>query len=313
MAHYHNEAQPTSYGSNDSTNNGIPGVNIGPFYSGIVGINIGNFYSSNLIGYSASVPWVRAEANIDLSNTWTKILGNHTIKFGADLRRVRDDLLQDQTFSPRGLYTFAAGQTSLKGGPGTSYTNNFASFLLDLPNQAGRDLGQYFPAYRQWELFSFIQDRWTVTPKLTLNYGLRWEFYKAATPQFPGGFSNYNPTNNTLVIAGVGGNPSDLGIKARYKNFAPRLGSAYRLNEKTVIRAGFGISYTPFPDNTYAYNYPIRANNQFDPAVSTYGPAVLPSGQARDLWQTGFPAHQSIRRFPQTASSRTRPRRHPTT
>jgi hypothetical protein len=61
------------------------------------------------------------------------------------------------------------------------------------------------------------------------------------------------------------------------------------LNEKTVIRAGFGISYTPFPDNTYAYNYPIRANNRFDPAISTYGPAVLPDGRVA-TFQTGFPA-----------------------
>ena len=45
-----------------------------------------------------------------------------------------------------------------------------------------------------------------------------------------------------------------------------------------MIRAGFGISYTPFPDNTYAYNYPIRSNNEFDPAITTYGPAVLPKG-----------------------------------
>jgi hypothetical protein len=289
IAHYHNEAQNSDYGKNTSSDLGIPGVNIGPFFSGIVGINVGSFYSSNLVGYSASVPWVRAEANIDVVNTWTKILGNHTIKFGGDLKRVRDDLLQDQTFSPRGVYTFAAGQTSLKGGPSTSFYNNFASLLLDLPNQAGRDLGQYFPAYRQWEVFAFVQDKWQVSPKLTLDLGLRWEFYKPATPQFPGGFSNYNATNNTLIIAGVGGNPSDLGMVTRYKNFAPRLGLAYRLTEKTVIRAGFGISYTPFPDNSYAYNYPIRANNQFDPAVSTYGPATLPDGRIA-TFQTGFPA-----------------------
>jgi hypothetical protein len=289
IAHYHNEAQNSDYGKNTSSDLGIPGVNIGPFFSGIVGINIGSFYSANTIGYSASVPWVRAEANIDIVNTWTKIKGNHTFKFGGDLKRVRDDLLQDQTFSPRGVYTFAGGQTSLKGGPSTSFYNNFASFLLDLPNQAGRDLGQYFPAYRQWELFAFAQDKWQVSPKLTVDMGLRWEFYKPATPQFPGGFSNYNPSNNTLVIAGVGGNPSDLGMVTRYKNFAPRLGLAYRLTEKTVIRAGFGISYTPFPDNTYAYNYPIRANNQFDPAVSTYGPATLPDGRVA-TFQTGFPA-----------------------
>ncbi len=291
VAHYHNEALPSDYTHNDAASLGIPGVNIGQFYSGIVGINIGSFFSSNLIGYSASLPWVRAEANIDVVNTWTKILGNHTIKFGGDLRRVRDDLLQDQSFSPRGQYAFGGGQTALNNGgktSATSYNNNLAGYLLDLPNQAGRDLGQYFPAYRQWEFFTFAQDKWSATPKLTLDIGLRWEFYPPATPRFKGGFSNYDPAANTLVIAGVGGNPSNLGMKTRYRDFAPRFGAAYRLSEKTVIRAGFGISYTPFPDNNYAYNYPIRANNQFDAAISTYGPAVLPSGQVA-TFQTGFP------------------------
>ncbi|MGH9665375.1 MAG: TonB-dependent receptor domain-containing protein, partial [Bryobacteraceae bacterium] len=295
VAHYHNEALNSDYGTNSSDQLGIPGVNIGPFFSGMVGINIGSFYSGQccLIGYSASLPWVRAEANIDVANTWTKIFGNHTIKWGGDIRRVRDDLLQDQTFSPRGAYTFGAGQTSLKGGPATSYYNNFAGFLLDLPNQVGRDLGTYFPAYRGWQIFTFVQDKWQVSQKLTLDLGLRWELYPPGVPQFPGGFSNYNPDNNTLIIAGVGGNPSNLGMVNRYNYFAPRLGVAYRITDKTVIRSGFGISYTPFPDNSYAYNYPIRANNAFNPAITTYGPAVLPDGQVA-TFQRGFPAPINI-------------------
>ena len=65
-----------------------------------------------MIGYSASVPWIRGESNIDFVNNWTKIIRNHTIKWGGDLRRVRDDLLQDQTFSPRGAFTFSDVQTS---------------------------------------------------------------------------------------------------------------------------------------------------------------------------------------------------------
>ena len=72
------------------------------------------------------------------------------------------------------------------------------------------------------------------------------------------------------MIAGIGGNPSNLGMKTHYAYFAPRLGLAYRLTEKTVIRAGFGISYTPFEDNTYAYNYPVRANNVYS-AANSYG------------------------------------------
>jgi hypothetical protein len=312
VAWYHNEAHNSDFGTNSSATLGIPGVNLDKtITSGMVGITINGGFSNPLIGYSASLPWIRSETNIDFANTWTKILGNHTVKFGADLRRVRDALLQEQTFSPRGLYTFNDGQTARNctvgdtspscppppagGGPSpagaskTSFTNDFASFLFDVPNQAGRDLATFFPNYRAWQLFTFAQDQWRVTPKFSANLGVRWEFYPPATPVKPGGFSNYNPANNTLVVSGIGGNPDDLGIATHYKYFAPRLGLAYRLRDSTVFRAGFGISYTPFPDNSYAYNFPVRANNAFNPAVASFGPTLLPSGQVA-TFENGFPA-----------------------
>ena len=292
VAWYHNEAHNSDFGTNTSETLGIPGVNLDPITSGIVGITINGGFSNPLIGYSASLPWIRSETNIDFANTWTKILGNHTVKFGVDLRRIRDALLQEQTFSPRGLYTFNDGQTALNTGTSaskTSFTNDFASFLLDVPGQAGRDLATFFPNYRAWQFFSFVQDKWVVTPKLSADIGLRWEFYPPATPVQKGGFSNYDPTNNTLLVSGYGNIPNDLGITTHYKYFAPRLGLAYRLKESTVVRAGFGISYTPFPDNSYAYNFPVRANNSFNPAVASFGPAVLPNGQAA-TFENGFPA-----------------------
>lgn len=302
VSHYHNEANPSDYGSNDSANLGIPGVNISQFTSGMVGIQINDGFSNPVVGYSASLPWVRAEANVDVVNTWTKTKGNHTFKWGVDLKRLRDDLLQDQTYSPRGIYYFGNQQTALctptsVGSNGLAnacnssklgIANDMASFLLDVPYQLGRDINTYFPAYRQWEFFAFAGDKWQVSPKLTIDLGLRWEFYPPATPQFPGGFSNYDPTTNNLVIAGVGSNPSNLGMKTRYNFFAPRIGLAYRLSDKTVIRAGFGTSYTPFPDNTYAYNYPVRANNFYTNVGDGYATTLLPSGQAASF-QQGFP------------------------
>ena len=290
VAHYRSDAQPSDYGSNDASDIGIPGVNISQFTSGQVGIFMTDFSTNPLIGYSASVPWIRGEANIDFANHWTKIIGNHTIKFGADLRRVRDDLLQDQTFSPRGAITFSEGQTSQTGAQ-TNIANEMASFLLDLPSQVGRDLNTYFPAYRQWWLFAFGGDKWQVSPKLTVDLGLRWEFYPPAVPKSSGGFSNYDPTTNSLVLAGVGGNPSNLGMETRYRYLAPRTGFAYRVSEQTVVRGGFGISYMPFPDNTYAYNYPVRANNSYQPTgvASSFTPAVLGNGQTA-TFQAGFPA-----------------------
>jgi outer membrane receptor protein involved in Fe transport len=293
VAHYHNDAFPSDFGSNAASDLGIPGVNLAsdPFTSGIVGINVNGPFSQPMIGYSASLPWDRAEANIDIVNSWTKIKSNHTFKWGIDIRRVRDDLLQDQTYSPRGVYTFGTSQTSVVGAT-TNWGNDIASLLLDQPSGAGRDLDTYFPAYRDTWVFAFGGDRWQVSPKLTVDLGLRWEYYGAGTPHFPGGFSNYDPYTNTLVVAGVGGNPSNLGMKTDYKYFAPRLGIAYRVTPETVIRAGFGMSYTPFPDNTYAYNFPVRANNAYNtsPTGNGYGPAVLSDGVTAATFQAGFPA-----------------------
>ena len=59
-----------------------------------------------------------------------------------------------------------------------------------------RDLPVIFPAYRAWEFYAFAQDKWVITPKLTLDYGLRWEFYPPAKPAHSGGFSNYDPATS---------------------------------------------------------------------------------------------------------------------
>jgi hypothetical protein len=290
VAHYSNSATPTGYGTDYATQTGIPGVNISQFTSGQVGILMNDFSTNPLIGYSASLPWIRTETNIDVVNHWTKIVRNHTFKFGVDLRRIHDDLLQDQTFSPRGLFTFSETNTSVnQTGVATNIANQMASFLLDEPSQTGRDINTYFPAFRAWWFFAFAGDKWQVTPKLTMDLGLRWEFYPPATPAKSGGFSNYSPSTHSLVIAGLGSNPSNLGLDTRYTYFAPRVGFAYRVTEQTVVRGGFGISYTPFEDNTYAYNYPVRANNSYQ-QPNSYQPAVLADGVTAATFQAGFPA-----------------------
>jgi hypothetical protein len=293
VAHLGNSAQPNNYGSNDATTIGVPGVNIDgqPFTSGQVAVTLNGGFSNPIVGYSASVPWIRAESNVDVVNNWTKIVGNHTFKWGADVRRVHDDLLQDQTFSPRGAYTFSDSQTSSSQAAGTAISNFVASFLLQQPSQVGRDLNTFFPRYRQWWTFAFASDKWQATPKLTLDLGVRWDFYPPATPAVHGGFSNYDPVNNQLVLAGLGSNPSNLGMKTQYRYFAPRTGFAYRASANTVIRGGFGVSYTPFPDNTYAYNYPVRANNSYQPGGSSaFTPAVLGDGVTVATFSAGFPA-----------------------
>jgi hypothetical protein len=301
LAHLRNSAQQTDYGKNDAKSLGIPGngpngTDNTPTSSGQVAF-AANVFSSPLIGYSASLPWLRAESNIDFANNWTKILGNHTLKGGADIRRVRDDLLQGNNNAAAGQFYFQENSTSAPGatvfkGSATGEANDMASILFDVPYKVGQDTNSTFPCYRQSWLFFFVSDKWLVAQKLTLDLGLRYELYPPATPRKAGGFVNYNPTNNSLVVAGEDGNPSNLGMQTDYTNFAPRLGLSYRFTEKTVIRAGFGISYVPFVDNSYAYNYPIKTSTGYN-NTPTYGPALNPVGGVINF-VTGIPATPTV-------------------
>ena len=277
LSHYHNVALNADTGSNASDAIGIKGVNLNGFTSGLTNIRFSGINSDNpLVGYSSSLPWDRGETNISIASTWTKIHGNHSIKWGGEVRRLRDDLVQAQTFGPRGRFTFGTGTTALNAGaasPKTSLANNFAAFLLDAPTEVGRDVSVISGAWRETEVFGFGQDQWQFNRKLTLTAGVRWELYLPATPSRTGGYSNYNPANNTLVVSGIGGNPDNLGRETYYHYFAPRLGVAYRPLENTVVRAGAGISYEPFPNNNYAFNFPVRQANGF-PQPNSFAPAT---------------------------------------
>jgi len=302
VAHYRNSATQTDYGANDAKTLGIPGN--GPngtdntiTSSGQVALNLGNF-TAPTVGYSVSLPWLRAESNIDFANNWTKLLGNHTLKAGADIRRVRDDLLQGNINAAAGSFTYAENQTYVPtggtqfNGSATGQANDVASLLFNVPTNVGQDTNSTFPAYRQTWLFFFLADKWQVNSRLTVDIGGRYELYPPATPRKPGGFVNYNPANNTLVVAGVDGNPSNLGMKTDYDNFAPRLGASFRVNDKLVVRGGIGVSYVPFVDNTYAYNYPIKTSTNYT-SGTTYGPALNPIGGVVNL-ATGVPATPTV-------------------
>ena len=309
VAHLRNSAQQTDYGTSDAATLGIPGngpngTDNTPTSSGQVAFQVSNFAGNGengtgnpLIGYSPSLPWLRAESNIDFANNWTRIIGNHTVKAGADVRRIRDDLLQGNNNAAAGTFYFSENQTSAPGatafnGSATGQANDIASVLFDVPYQVGQDTNSTFPAYRQTWLFFFVSDKWQATSKLTLDAGLRYELYPPATPRKSGGFVNYNPATNQLVTAGVDGNPSNLGMKTDYTNLAPRLGASYRVSEQTVVRAGYGISYVPFVDNSYAYNYPIKTST-FYTITPTYGAALNPAG-GNVNFVTGIPATPTV-------------------
>jgi hypothetical protein len=260
MVRYRNNATNVDTGKNLSQELNIPNANLGDFWTqGLAEVFV-NGYDTPMIGVNGCLPWRRSTTNWEVANNWTKIKGTHVIKAGFDGRYEQYFLLQTATFSPRGRFTFAAGPTSLNGGPANSFANSFAAFLLDQPSNVGRDLAVMEPTRRDKVYNLYFQDKWQVSQKLTLDLGARWEYWPADTPQFPAGFSNYNPADNTLLLSGLGQVPLNLGIKNYPHNIYPRVGFAWRMNEKTVVRGGFGMS--SFYRYDTGWQYPVKQNQQ---------------------------------------------------
>jgi hypothetical protein len=280
---YHNEALSQGHGLTTSTEVGIPGANYDDFSSGISRIVLEGGFTAPMVGFSGSLPWDRGEDTYSVAGMLTKVAGNHTVKFGTELRHNEDFLLQIQDAGGvRGQFTFNGAQTSTPSDSRATagLANAFAAFLLDVPRQIQRDVKVIDrPGTKHSSVFAFVQDKWQVSPKLTVDLGLRWEYY---TPLVgiadQGGLSNYDVTNNTVQITGYGNIPEAIGVESTWTNFAPRLGAAYRFDDQTVLRAGFGTTIVPFPDNRYAYNFPVKQTNQFNPSNSFAAAGKMANG-----------------------------------
>jgi outer membrane receptor protein involved in Fe transport len=280
-SYYHNEALAAGHGKLTAQEVGIRGANIDEWTSGLTQVDITGF-SNPVVGFAASLPWDRSETTIQFAAVATKLLGNHTIKFGEDLRHNRDFLLQTQdNGGSRGRFRFRGPQTAIPsdGAAQNGFANAFASFLLDAPAEIGRDLRVVDPGTRHYGYFTFIQDKWQATQNLTIDLGLRHEYY---TPlmglEERGSMSNYDSATNTLRVAGYGEVDNSVDVKSYWKNFSPRVGASYRLNDKTVVRGGYGVSTMPFPDNSYAFNFPVKQTNQINPANTFAAAGTMRNG-----------------------------------
>ena len=261
---YHNEALSSGDGIDSATQVGIPGVNIDRFSSGISRITIENGFTDPAVGFAVSMPWDRGETTVNLVGMLTKITGNHTIKVGTEIRHNKDYLLQIQNAGGvRGQFKFNGASTSIPGDSAATsgIANAFASFLLDEPYQVQRDIKVIDqPGTQNWAVFAFAQDKWQVTSKLTVDLGLRWEYY---TPFVgiadKGGLSNYNPDNNTVEVAGYGNIPQDVGVEKNFKNFAPRLGVSYRLRRQDGAARRLRDDDRPVPGQPLRLQLPGQA------------------------------------------------------
>ncbi len=219
-------------------------------------------------------PLTESEQQFQFVNNWTKIRGNHQIKFGGDIRYAMNLRIPSDN-NRTGEYNFSPEATS-NGGVGGL---DLGSFLLGQVTSFARYVNNpdlpsaNNAAERQKRWFFYGQDTWRVTPKLTINYGLRWEIYfpETVNAKGNGGFANIKDLNGTgaIRVAGFG----DIGTNGNVDNtltaFAPRLGIAYQLTPKTVVRMGYGRSYDigVFGSNfghTVTQNLPVLLKQNVD-------------------------------------------------
>ena len=153
---------------------------------------------------------------------------------------------------PRGDFQFAGNLTALKGGQTPNFYNQYATFLLGLAVSGPGERAVREMTTREWQHGIYARDRWQVNNKLTLDLGLRYEYYPLMT-RANRGIEQVDLDTLTVRLGGLGGNPEDLGIKVSKTLFAPRLGGVYRINEMTVFRSGYGITYNPLP-----FSRPLR-------------------------------------------------------
>ncbi|HUM06503.1 MAG TPA: TonB-dependent receptor [Terriglobales bacterium] len=191
-------------------------------------------------------PLTESEQQVQFVNNWTKIKGNHQIKFGADIRYALNLRLPSDN-NRTGEYNFSPQATADAGDGGLDLATFLLGQVTSFARYVNNPSASADPAERQRRWFFYGQDTWRATSKLTINYGLRWEIYfpETVNGKNNGGFANITDLGGTgaIRVAGVGGIDLHGNVDNKLNAFAPRLGFAYQLTPKTVIRAGYGRSY----------------------------------------------------------------------
>jgi hypothetical protein len=272
-----------------------------PNFTGLSNAQAGG--SANISSTGALADDVFQQGTAILSLTWVK--NNHTFKYGGELRNQGDYRL-DQS-GVNGTYAFGPQQTAMpyvvNANANAQVAGNtigfpYASFLLGLVNNGNVKPGSRGRIGKK-QLGFYAQDTWKVTRKLTLDYGLRYDYSTYLKEQY-GRMTNFAPN---LANAAAGGHPGATIYEAtcgcnfanNYKfGFGPRLGVAYQINDKTVLRAGFGVVYTGTPQYNLAGGV-VAATNPF-------GPSSDPGREAMTL-ATGLPLTPAQIAWPNFSSS----------
>jgi hypothetical protein len=243
--------------------------------SGYAGPNLGNLINGPDFTYQGSI-------------SLNKVIGKHSLTFGYDFTKLR--ILHDSVFSSFGYDNVPTSDPQNVSNSGQA----MASFLLGLPSTASRIVGQTDLDLAQMLHHIYIQDDFKVSPKLTLNLGLRWEY-----DQWPhhrrGRLSGFDTLTgqffwaSTNPITGQGANVRPQIADPRYSNFAPRFGFAYRVAPNTTLRGAYGIYY----NSNYSWEWSdSRGGWPFSVSDNLKGLNIAgaPLTYTQDLFQSFDPA-----------------------
>lgn len=243
---------------------GIPGVGgPDPRQQGFPNINPG--YTG--FGAPGWQPLERLEKNWTTSQNFTWIKNAHQFRFGFDMIYMSLNHWQPELGGgPRGVIDFNGEITALNGGDAPSAFNQYAGFLLGESSRMRKALQHIVTTGQERQMAFYFSDRWQATNKLTVNAGLRYEYYPLMS-RFDGvGLEVYDAQTNTMTVGGLGGIPEDNGLSVSNTLFSPRLGLAYRLDDKTVVRAGYGLNFDPLPwSRPLRGQYPLVVTFDFQP------------------------------------------------
>jgi hypothetical protein len=289
----------TRFGQACQPTDQISGVNFGSDVLGIPGTNgpdpreagFPTFYSgwSDMGNPEGWNPAFRNDQSYTFNANASWIKGPHEIRFGFDfLHHLMNHFQPELGEGPRGAFSFDSGPLALnptaleetvgfQGDTPDFETDqaSLAAFLMGIPGSSGKSSQLIKMDSLENQYAFYIRDRWRATPKLTLNFGLRWELYPNRTRSAGLGIESYDPETNKALIGGRGGIPQDNGVGWSKKLFAPRVGFAYQLGSKSVIRSGYGITYHPHPWGAQALRgwFPLTVVGVFG-GVNGYQPVT---------------------------------------
>ena len=210
-------------------------------------------------------PLSRVEENWTTSQNFTWIKNTHQIRFGFDGILLKLAHWQPELGGgPRGTIDFNGDVTSLKDGDAPGQYNQYAAFLLGETSRMRKAIQHVLATGNEWQFGWYMTDRWQLNPRMTVNLGLRYEYYPLMSRAGGKGIERYDPYTNQMYLGGRGSTPKNAGIEVSKGLLSPRAGIAYRVDDRTVVRTGFGLNYSPMPfSRPMRGQYPITVALDF--------------------------------------------------